>query len=340
MADPPANPTLVAVSRGERIESFHRGAAAVVGVDGALVAGWGDIERPVFIRSTAKPLQALALLESGAADAQGVSAAELAIACGSHGGAPAHVACVGDWLGRLGLGAGALVCGPHPPIDVAAARALIRAGRPETRLHNNCSGKHAGFLTVARHLNLPLAGYGDADHPLQELVRRTVGEMSDCEIGPRMIATDGCGVPVFALPVRALARAYARLAQPDGLAPDRAGALRRIAAAMSAHPVMVAGHGRFDTEIIAASAGAIIVKAGAEGVYAAAIPRLGLGVVLKIDDGAKRAAEAAMAALLLAFARPGDTVRQRLASFRDQPLFNTAHARVGAVRPYAEWPGG
>ncbi len=338
MVEPAANPVLVAVTRGGRIESSHRGAAAVVGRDGALIAGWGDTEWPVFVRSAAKPLQALALVETGAADARGVSAAEVAIACGSHGGEPAHVACVSDWLARLGLGTDALICGPHPPIDAAAARALVRSGRPETPLHNNCSGKHAGFLTSARHLQLSPAGYGDADHPLQVLVRRIVGEMSGFEIGDGMIATDGCGVPVFALPVRALARAYARLADPAALSPGRAGAVRRINAAMASHPAMVAGHRRFDSEVIAAAAGAIIVKGGAEGVYAAAVPRLGLGIAVKIDDGAKRGAKSAMAALLLAFAEPDDAVQQCLASHRVQPLHNSAGTRVGEARPHEDWP--
>ena len=339
MDEAAANPVLIEVTRGKRIESVHRGAAAVIGRDGALVASWGGIDRPTFVRSAAKPLQALALVESGAVDRFGVSSAELAIACGSHSGEPAHVGCVGDWLARLGLLSGDLVCGAHPPTNAAAARLLIRTGTAETALHNNCSGKHAGFLTAARHLNQPLASYGAVDHPLQVRVRQIISEMSDVEIDDAMCAIDGCSAPIFALPVRALALAYARLADPSGLPSERAAAIRRITAAMVAHPLMVAGHGRFDSELMAAAAGAIIVKGGAEGVYAAALPSLGLGIALKIDDGAKRGAEVAMAALLHHFAEPEASARQWLADRRRRPLHNCAGTRVGEVRPRPGWLG-
>jgi L-asparaginase II len=339
MAEPSANPPMIATTRGRRIESMHRGAAAVVTCGGSLVAAWGDVDRPVFVRSAAKPLQALALVETGAADAFSVSAAELALACGSHGGEPVHVAFVKAWLGRIGVGKDSLVCGPHPPLDTAAARALVRSGEPEGRLHNNCSGKHAGFVTTVRHLNLPLAGYGDIGHPLQARIRRTIAEIGDVEIGNDRVAVDGCGVPVFALPLRALARAFARLADPAALSSARANAARRVLAAMAAHPEMVAGQDRFETSVIAAGAGTIIVKGGAEGVQAAALPGLGIGIAVKIDDGAKRAAEAAMATLLLAFAEPAPLARHRLAGYRTQPLCNTADALVGEIRPCAGWPG-
>lgn len=338
MREPAVNPVLIDVTRGSRIESIHRGSAAVIGPAGELVAAWGDIERPAFVRSALKPLQALVLVETGAADAQDVSVAETAIACGSHGGQPVHVACVGNWLARLGLDAGALVCGPHPPTDAAAAEALVRAGQAPTALYNNCSGKHAGFLTAARHLQLPISNYGSADHPLQIRVRQTVAEMTDIAITDDMTAVDGCSAPIFALPVRALALAYARLADPGALAPARAEALRRIGAAMSTWPGMVAGHGRFDTELMAAADGALIVKGGAEGIHAAAVPRLGLGIALKIDDGASRAAEAAMAALLLAFAEADEAAQRWLVSHRIRPVRNAAGSRVGEIRPHDGWP--
>lgn len=334
------NPVLIELTRGPRIESVHRGAAAVATADGEVLAAWGDIDRPVFVRSAAKPLQALALVESGAADAFAVTAAELALACGSHGGEPRHVAVVGGWLARLGLDARALVCGPHPPLDPAAAAELIRAGGQPSAIHNNCSGKHAGFLTAARHLGLPVAGYGDARHLLQDRIRRAIGEMGDVAVGDDMLGADGCGVPAFALPLRALALAFARLARPEGLPRPRSDAARRILAAMAAHPAMVAGSGRFDTAVIHASSGRVLSKGGAEAVHAAAIPALGIGIAVKIDDGGKRASEAAMAALLLAHARPDATAAVCLAGYARQPLRNTLGATVGELRTAPGWPAG
>jgi L-asparaginase II len=332
------NPVLIELTRGPRIESIHRGAAAIVTATGEVVAAWGDIDRPVFVRSAAKPLQALALIETGAADGLAVAPAELALACGSHGGEARHVACVTAWLARLGLNGGALVCGPHPPLDPHAAAELVRGGTPATPIHNNCSGKHAGFLTVVRHLGLPVAGYGDAGHPLQQRIRQDIGDIGDIAVDDDMIGIDGCGAAAFAMPLRALALAYARLAEPRGLPARRARAAKRILAAVAAHPAMVAGGGRFDTAVIAASAGRIFSKGGAEGVHAAAVADLGLGIAVKIDDGGKRASEAAMAVLLLAHAQPEAAARNCLAGYVRQPLRNTAGAVVGEMRPASGWP--
>ncbi|HSO42754.1 MAG TPA: asparaginase [Rhodospirillales bacterium] len=330
-----ANPALIEVTRGGRIESIHRGAAVVMTAEGEVVAAWGDIDRPIFVRSAAKPLQALALVETGAADAFALAPEDLALACGSHGGEPRHVACVTAWLARLGLDGRALVCGPHPPLDPQATADLIRTGNAPTSIHNNCSGKHAGFLTVVRHLGLPLAGYGDPGHPLQQRIRQDVADMGDIEVGDDMLAIDGCGVPAFALPLRALALAFARFGRPHGLPPRRGEAVERLFAAMAAHPLMVAGNGRFDIAMITASNGGIVSKGGAEAVHAAAVPAAGLGLALKIDDGAKRAADAAMAALLLAHAQPEAPARTCLAAYTRQPLRNTAGTIVGEMRPAA-----
>lgn len=331
------NPVLIELTRGPRIESVHRGAAAVMTAAGEVLTAWGDIDRPVFVRSAAKPLQALALVETGAADAFAVTAAELALACGSHSGEPRHVAGVSGWLARLGLDSGALVCGPHPPLDPHAAADLVRAGALPTPIHNNCSGKHAGLLTAARHLGLPFEGYGEAEHPLQARIRRTLAEMGDVAVRGDMIGTDGCGVTAFALPLRALALAFARYARPEGLPSRRAEAAKRILAAMTAHPAMVAGSGRFDTVVIQASGGRILSKGGAEAVHAAALPAFGIGIAVKIDDGGKRASEAAMAALLLAHSGCDATAASRLAGYVTQPLRNTLGAVVGELRPAAGW---
>jgi len=323
-----ANPIVVEVTRGGTVESRHRGAAAVVDAEGALVAAWGDVDRPVFPRSAVKPIQAIPLVETGAA----------ALACASHGGEPEHLRVVADWLRRIGLGPEFLVCGPHPPICESAAVALVRAGRAPSSLHNNCSGKHAGFLTTALHLGAPSAGYGAPDHPVQQRVRQALAEMGGVDLRDSVEGIDGCGVPVIAMPVSAIARGFAALADPNRLSPRRAAAVRRIVAAMTAHPYLVAGRGRFETVVMHACAGAVIVKGGAEGVSAAALPGKGLGIAVKIDDGAKRAVETVMAALLARFAGLEGRGRAALDAYLDQPIANSTGVRVGAVRLAPGWP--
>lgn len=331
------NPVLVEVTRGDSVESVHRGAAAVVSADGRLLAAWGDIDAPVYPRSSIKPLQALALLETGAAEHFGVTIAELAIACGSHSGEPVHVQTVSTWLRRLGLGADALSCGPHPPIDEAASRALFLAGEMPSRLHNNCSGKHAGFLTVARHLGVPLAGYGEVGHPVQQRIIATLSALTGIDVGRVPIGIDGCGVPTFALPLARLALAFARFGAPAVLPEARAAAARRLGAAMVACPSLVGGTRRFDTQVIAASGGAVLVKGGAEGVAAAAVPSLSQGIAIKIDDGGKRGTETAMAALLTYLAPLNERAAGVVEGFLSAPIVNTQGRTVGRCRPAAQW---
>jgi len=333
------NPIVVDVTRGDAVESRHRAAAAVVGADGRIVAAWGDVERAIFPRSAVKPLQALALIETGAAERFAVTDAELALACASHGGEPDHVGRVDRWLTRMGLGADDLACGAHPPMSDSEARRMARAGETPSRLHNNCSGKHAGFLATALHMDEPAAGYERPDHPVQRRVLATLSEMGGIGSDSVGWAIDGCGVPTFALPLVAIARAMAGLADPGSQSSSRAAAARRILGAIAAHPHLLAGAGRFDTAVVAAFEGAAAVKGGAEGVQAAALPHLGLGIALKIDDGAGRAAETAMAALLDRYAETSPDSRAVLASYLERPVPNAAGNIVGNVRPAAGWPG-
>lgn len=331
------NPVFVEVTRGDMVESRHRGAAAVVGADGSVVHAWGDVERPVYSRSAIKPLQALPLVETGAAEAFAVSDAEIALACGSHGGAPEHVRPVAAWLERIGLAPADLECGTHPPTDHAAAGALVRAGEEPSPLHNNCSGKHAGFLTTAVHLGEATAGYVGPDHPVQKRVESVLADLGGVALEGAARGTDGCGIPVIAMPLTAIARAMARLADPRGLAPARAAAVRRIVAAMTGHPGLVAGRERFDTVAIAAGRGAFVVKIGAEGVYAAAVPASGLGVALKIDDGARRAAETAITVLLRHLGALDAKAQAALEPYLDRPVPNRAGVRVGSVGVAKGW---
>jgi L-asparaginase II len=328
-------PIAVVVRRGERVESEHRVAYAVAAADGRLLEAAGDVARPVFPRSAVKPLQALALVESGAADRFSVSERELALACASHGGEPEHVDLVRAWLARLGLDGSALECGAHPPTHAPSAARLIAAGHPPERVHNNCSGKHAGMITVARHLGAPVAGYSGADHPVQRLIAESLREMAGLS-NLEAPAIDGCGVPTHPIPLGRLAAAMARFAHPVGLPEARAAACARLRAAMIAHPHLVAGRGRLCSEIMAVAPD-VLVKTGAEGVYAACLPEQGLGLALKVEDGAGRAAEVAVLALLHALGAFGPGAAAALAERSRPQLRNHAGLVVGRIEPAAGW---
>ena len=332
-----ANPILVEVTRGETVESFHRGAAAVFDSSGAQVSAWGDIDRPIFPRSAIKPLQALPLIESGAADAFNVTGAELALACASHSGEPNHAATARRWLERMGLGVRALECGVHMPLGAAAARDMLAAGETPTAAHNNCSGKHAGMIATALHMGEPVAGYVAADHPVQQRVRQVVEEMGAIDLGGAATAIDGCSIPTIATPLATLARAMARFADPVGLAPGRVDACARVRAAMAAHPFLVGGTERFDTVVMETAGEAALVKTGAEGVHCAALSRLGLGVAVKIDDGARRASEVATLAVLRHLGALSGVQYDALSRFARPPVLSRRGEQVGEERPASDW---
>jgi L-asparaginase II len=312
-----SNPVVVEVTRAGRVESVHRGAGAVCDADGGLVFGFGDIERPIYPRSAVKAIQALPLIESGAADRFGLTEEELALACASHSGEAAHAAGAAGMLAKAGLDEGALACGAHWPSGAEAARALARAGMAPTALHNNCSGKHAGFLCVACALGAPVAGYETAEHPVQREVRAALEEVSGERLDETRRGTDGCSIPTYAISLQGLARGFARMATGRGFAPARAAAAKRLLAAMAAYPWHVAGTGRFDTLAMQTLRGRAVTKTGAEGVYCAAIPELGLGLAAKADDGATRAAEVMIAALLARhLGEIGELARPKLTNWR------------------------
>lgn len=329
-------PEAIEVWRGGRVESRHRVSACVADPQGAVVHAVGDIERPVFPRSSLKPFQAQLLVESGAADALRVTDEELALACASHNGEPMHVTRVEAWLARIGLEPGALACGGQMPAREADAAVLIRAGRAPSRAYDNCSGKHTGMLTACRHLGLPTASYARPDHPAQRAIAATVAAMAGLDALPEP-GTDGCGLPIWPLPLKALATATARLAAPDGEAPERAAALRRIARAMRRHPELVAGTGRCCTAVMRALP-EVSAKTGAEGVYIAALHGPGLGLALKVEDGATRASEAALIACLAALGCIGDAARPALAELAAPLLRTRTGGEVGRVAPCPGWP--
>ncbi len=332
-----ANPVMVEVWRGDLVESIHRGAAAAVDADGCVVAAWGDIDRTVYARSAIKPLQALPLIESGAAERFGLGDEEIALACASHNGEPRHVDKVAHWLARIGLGVQDLECGAQLPSSDEATAALLRSGSAATAIHNNCSGKHTGFLSTALHLDEPTRGYSLAHHPVQQRLRRVLEDMSGAVLIDAPGGVDGCGIPVVGLSLRATALAMARLASPAGLAPARAAAAKRVVRAMATVPFMVAGSGRFCTELMQRTRTAAVIKVGAEGVFTAALPGKGLGVALKIDDGARRAAEVAIGALLGQLGVLDDAARAGLAAYLSPCVRNRLGAVVGRLSAAPGW---
>ena len=320
------NPDLIEVTRGGLVESRHRGAVAVSSADGRTAIALGDVETPVFPRSTIKIFQAIPLIETGAGDAYQLEDADLALACASHSGAPIHTKRAAALLARAGLSPDHLACGAHRPIGETYSLQLAQCHQAPTQLHNNCSGKHAAMLLTAKHMREPLAGYTGLDHPVQARIRQAIEAVCDTELHAAHCAKDGCSVPNWAMPLTVLARGFARLAD-DTETPAHAAALRRLRAACWAAPDYVAGAGRLDTRVLRAAANEVFLKTGAEGVYGAGIVSLGIGIALKIEDGGKRAAEAAISTILAELFQP------LAACLKHQIISTVRGARVGEVRP-------
>jgi len=328
-----ANPVLVEVSRGGRTESRHRGAFAVCDAAGRVVVSAGDIETPVYPRSAYKLLQAIPLIESGAAERFDLGPEQLALSCASHSSEPRHIALVTEWLSRLDLGAEDLVCGAHRPSNVEAADAMVRGGEAWTRLHNNCSGKHTGFLSVARALGAAPAGYNRPDHPVQQHVRAVLAQMCDLAEAALEPGVDGCSAPNFVTPLKALATGFARVADPQALLPARRDAVERLRAAVMRDPFLTAGTGRADVAFIEALAGNGMTKVGAEGVFVGAVIDRGYGFAIKIEDGAVRAAECAAASILSVL---DPKTAEPLAAHIRAPVTSWAGETVGSIHPSTE----
>jgi L-asparaginase II len=323
------NPVLVEVTRGERVESRHRGAVAILDARGKTVLAIGDVDEPVYPRSAVKAIQALPLVESGAADAYGFHTRELALAQASHGGEPEHVAGVSAMLAAIGLDETALECGAHAPSHGPSAAELIRRGKAPSQLHNNCSGKHANFLALACHLGHDRRGYVGAGHPVQVAVGEALASVTGAPHGAENCGIDGCSIPTYAVPLKSLALGFARFASGIGLERSRADAARRIYEAAVAEPFYVAGTGQICTELMTALKSAALIKTGAEGVFCAAFASLGLGVALKVDDGTTRASEAMMAAVVARLLPEHEETTRR---WTTAPVVTRRGAKVGEVR--------
>jgi len=320
---------LVEATRGDRVESRHGGSAVVVDQTGAVLFAAGDIETPFYTRSAVKALLALPLVEGGAADRLSLSAAELALACASHVGEPVHVETAASMLRKAGQASDCLECGVHWPTSRAGQAALMQDGASPSVLHNNCSGKHAGFVCLACDAGLELGGYIQPEHAVMRTVTAALSDMTGTVLDERNRAVDGCGIPTYAIPLRALAHGFARFGGTAGLASDRARAALRLRKAVAANPVLVAGPGRFDTRLMQTFGSDVFSKMGAEGVHVATLPEQGLGIAVKCADGAARGAEVALAALLSRYLPS----HPELEALCRPVLRNWAGTAIGGLRP-------
>lgn len=329
----PAPPVRVVLSRGTLPESEHRVAVAVWR-DGRIDRAAGDTGQRVYLRSSAKPLQALAAVVSGAADRFAMTDAELALACGSHNGEPVHAETAAGLLARIGLDVSALQCGAHPPMHDPAARALLAAGLEPTALHNNCSGKHAAMLASCVAAGWTTADYLDPAHPLQVLNRTHVGAFCGVPADDVVLATDGCSAPVFAVPLAAAARGFAAVADSriatDATREARAAAVR-ITDALAARPEMIGGTKRLDTDLIRATGGRVLSKMGAEGVWCCGVRGAKLGLAIKCEDGSGRAPPHVGLAVLRSLGVLSDAEWAAIAPHHDPALRNHRRLVVGRV---------
>jgi L-asparaginase II len=306
------NPVMVEATRGRHAESNHRGRAVVVDSLGHIIRSWGNIYDPVFGRSSLKFIQALPLIESGAADAFYLTPQEIALACASHHGEEMHIHALEAWLKKLGKCERILECGVHRPLNTLYSKKPQKFYEPLTALHNACSGKHLGFLTTALHRNEHIEGYIFKEHSVQRRVTQTLSEMTNIDMAHVPQGIDGCGIPTFAIPLYNIAHAMARFADPSHLHYPRQKAIHRILEAVEAHPDMIAGTHGFDTKVIKLTKSQVVCKGGAGGVEVGIIPSLGFGIALKIDDGNTKAAEIAFLAILRSLGCVGEDLYEQL----------------------------
>lgn len=333
------NPILVEATRGQMVESIHRGSVSVCDADGNSILSLGTVDAPVYPRSAMKLIQALPLVESGAADAFGFGNKELSLACASHSSEPDHAALAQSMLTSAGLSESDLECGAHWPSFGRAGETakieLARSGGLPSRFHNNCSGKHAGFLCCATHAGMKITGYTELRHELQIEIRSIMQDLTGELIGDTHCGIDGCSAPTFAVTLTGLAQGFAKLATGSGLAPLRAKSANRLLNACMQEPWFMAGTQRFCTRVMEVGEGRIFAKFGAEGVYTAAIPELGLGIVIKADDGADRAGEMMLAGVLVELLGNDSQLGEALHSLASRPIRDWNDRQVGELRAVA-----
>ena len=328
------NPILVEVYRGDMVESFHRGAVAAVDNNGYSLFQLGEIRSFAYLRSAAKPFQVIPLIAYGAIDIFGFDNEDIAIMCGSHNGEPTHIEKVAGVLKKTGLDENHLKCGIHPPLDRETARSIKQTGGTYSPLHNNCSGKHAAMLAGSVLRGFDLNDYLSREHPWQKAIISVIAEMGDYSPGEMIIGVDGCGAPVHALPLYNCALAAARLAVPTGISKINAIACEKIFPAIVENPYLIAGRGRFCTDLIETGGGAVAAKAGAEGFYMVSIRRenKGIGIVVKIDDGAQRARDPVVIEALRKLGVLNYEQVDKLERHYKHAILNHAGEKVGEVK--------
>lgn len=319
----------VAVLRGDRIESRHAVHVAVVDEASQLVASVGDPQTFTFLRSAAKPFQALPLVEDGIVEDLSLTQEELALCCASHSGEPIHTRLVSSILAKIGLTEDSLECGPHLPFSESEAKRILRNGGEAAPIHNNCSGKHAGMLALAVHHGWDRGGYVDKEHPVQRRMLREMARWTGVAEESIGLGIDGCAVVCFAVSLKRMAGAFARF----GAAALRNESPAAIVSAMTAHPALVAGSGRLDTALMERAGERVLTKTGAEGVHGAALSERGLGIALKVEDGGRRAADVALIRVLEELEVLDARDFTDLAAFRRPAVKNTRGDRVGQIRP-------
>lgn len=327
-----SNPVLVELTRGNLVESVHRGAFAISDASGTVLHSAGDIKTPIFPRSAVKAIQALFLMESGAAKAYGFSTKELALACSSHSSEPAHAELAEKMLAKAGLSEHDLECGTHWSLDHKTLINQAKVGLKPTQLHNNCSGKHAGFLCAACHSGIGLKGYVQREHEVQKIMAHNMEAVMGGKMVDDVCGTDGCAIPTFAVPLENIARGFAKLATGEGLSNAHAEGAKILINACMTEPFYVAGTSRACTKLMEMAPGRIFAKTGAEGVYTAILPELGLGIALKIDCGTTRGAEVAIAALLAKVLGENDPAYPALTGFATRDFSNWNGQKVGAFQ--------
>lgn len=331
-----ANPIFVEALRGDVIETRHRGSVVVMKADGTVVGSWGDVNEPMFLRSSTKPLQGIQLIESGTADYFNFSDKEIALACASHFTEEKHETTLMALLKRIGFSADDLECGS--PMSTCANNVVLvrREIKKALPIHNNCSGQHVAFLAMTKHLKMQHKGYIKKNHPIQLMVSKTLGEMTGADMDKASMAIEGCGIPVFAFTRKQAALAYARFATPSSLPAKRAESVKRITQAMMNEPEYFGGNKCFDTTVTKVL-GNVICKEGSQGTEIAIIPSLGLGVVLKIEDGSGTIKEIAMGAILTSLGLVNDEQQKELRHFFTPEVKNGSGEVVGIAKPTDEW---
>jgi len=331
------HPLTVEVTRNGIVESRHRGSAVIIDVSGSIQDAWGDSRQPTYPRSAIKAIQALPMVESGAAAAAGFTDAEIALACSSHNGEVGHTETAASMLHKLGLAEADLECGSHWPYHEETTRKMAKYDVAPSQLHNNCSGKHCGMLALAKHLGGPTKGYVNQTHGVQQRILGAMEQMCGVDLSGVQPGIDGCSAPTWPIPLENLAFGFARIADPKDLPQARADAIGWIKRAVFANPFMVAGTGRFCTEVMKILGDKAFIKTGAEGVFCASLPEYGLGIALKCDDGATRGSETMMAALLRHVGVLDDAHLDAMAPWLNPQLKNRANKTVGDIRPASSW---